>query len=66
MEFSSEDDFSSEKETEFQEEEHSLQEKIEIAENIFYKLKFYCEVNELDILTSPSSNYISDLVYLID
>ena len=47
-------------------EEISLEEKIDIAEDIFSKIKHYCETNNLNIFTSPNYKCISDLVYLIN
>ena len=58
---------SSEEEEEFYEpEEISIEEKIEMAEEIFNKLKSYCENNGLDILTKPNCNCISYLASLIN
>ena len=47
-------------------EELSIDEKIDLAEDIFSKIKFYCEINNLNIFTSTNYKCISDLVSLID
>ena len=47
-------------------EEISIEQKIDIAEDIFSKIKHYCEANNLNIFTSINHKCISDLVSLID